>query len=60
MYKCCHISCARAAEFEIIDTADFRPDTNYTLACEAHVGELLGHATDLAADVRDEWLVSAL
>lgn len=41
---CCHIDCGNTAEFRI----EWDPPTadNFTDACEAHVGALLGHRPD--------------
>ncbi len=58
--QCCFIGCGEPAEFEIIDQADRRPDCAVTHACEMHVGALLGHQTDLPADVENAWMVIVL
>lgn len=42
MSKCCHLNCTTAADFRIEWGAVANPD-NYTYACEAHVGALIGH-----------------
>lgn len=57
-----YISCGKDAAFEIVDLAEARPDAAFTLACEEHVGALLGHVdgTALHDGARDEWTVRAL
>lgn len=40
--QCCAIGCDDAAEFEIWDGNEQRPDVAPTDACERHVGFLLG------------------
>ena len=39
---CCCLECGKPAEFEIWDQNERRPDCGSTLACEQHVGVLLG------------------
>jgi hypothetical protein len=58
--RCCLVGCEEAAEYEIIDKADPRPDAAFTQACEAHVGALLGHLPDLPDDAANEWTVVSL
>lgn len=42
---CCAINCGALADYRIEWGQVANPD-NYTLACEAHVGSLLGHHPD--------------
>lgn len=58
--ECCYIGCNYSADFEIIDMAERRPDVGFTLACENHVGALLGHEIDLPEGARNEWSIRAI
>lgn len=59
--ECCQLGCDSEAEFEIIDTRDNDPSTCFTLSCEVHVGNLLGHHVGAAlAKGPDSWMINSL
>ena len=43
--RCCNTTCGKPADFRIEWGEVANPD-NYTYACEAHLGALLGHHPD--------------
>lgn len=51
---CAH-PCRLAAEWQIVDRADFDPTTCVTLACSSHLADLIGHHTTLPEGVTNLW-----